>query len=82
MSQLPKQNSQQKDSKIPSAKSYVKYSGLVFQMLGIIIFGVLAGRKIDNYFSLNKPIFSGIFALSATALALYVALKDFLIPKK
>ncbi|NJK83246.1 MAG: hypothetical protein HC912_04950 [Saprospiraceae bacterium] len=51
-------------------------------MLGIIVVGVLAGKKMDVYFSMKQPIFSAIFALMATVLALYVALKDFLMPKQ
>ena len=57
---------------------YAKYSGIAFQM-GIIIFaGVLGGKKIDEYFSLETPIFTLILSLLSVGLAIYISIKDFI----
>ncbi len=60
---------------------YAKYSGMVFQMLGIIVLGVFGGKKLDSYFEYNFPVFTVVLSLLSVFAALYVVLKDFIKPK-
>lgn len=34
---------------------YMKYTGLAFQLAGIILFSFWLGRKVDEYFGFKKP---------------------------
>jgi F0F1-type ATP synthase assembly protein I len=50
--------------------NYAKYSGVAFEMLGIIVLGVWGGIKLDARFD-TKPLFTLVLSLVAVALAIY-----------
>jgi len=54
--------------------NYAKYSGLAFEMLGIIILGTFGGIKIDKIAD-TKPLFTIILSLGAIFAALYLIIK-------
>ncbi|HOU96357.1 MAG TPA: AtpZ/AtpI family protein [Bacteroidales bacterium] len=58
--------------------AYVKYSGLAFQMLAIILISVWGGTKLDKLFLLETPIFTIILSLLGVAAAIFTAVKDFI----
>jgi F0F1-type ATP synthase assembly protein I len=58
-------------------KSYVKYSGIAFQMIAIIVIGALLGKFLDKTFD-TGVILTAAVTLMAVALSLYVSLKDFI----
>jgi len=58
--------------------SYAKYSGLAFQMGGIIAVAVWGGVKLDELVETNKPIFTIILSLLGVFTAIYMAVKDFI----
>lgn len=60
------------------ARNYMKYSGMAFQMGGIILFGVWVGKKLDERFSTSTPWFTIGLALFSVFAALYIVLKDFM----
>ncbi len=60
---------------------YAKYSGMGFQMLGIIALGVWGGVRLDARFNTQTPVFTIVLSLLSVAASLYVVLKDFLIKK-
>lgn len=39
-----------------ATKSYLKYSGLAFQMATYVIVGLLIGKQLDKYFELERPL--------------------------
>lgn len=61
-----------------SVNSYLKYSSLGFEMLIIILVGVGAGYKLDEFLELGFPAFTLIFTILAIVLAIYKAIKDFI----
>jgi ATP synthase protein I len=61
----------------PSSNSFLKYSGLGFQMIGIILLGTFGGIKLDEYLSL-KPLFTIIGVLFSVGMSMYFAIKEFL----
>jgi len=72
---------QEKDNSSPFEK-YAKYSALAFQM-GIIIFVfVWAGMKLDEKFMNGERVIVIGFSLAGVFIALYLALKDFIKPKR
>jgi len=38
-----------------TGSSYLKYSGIAFQMFAILLAGWWGGSKLDQYFALEKP---------------------------
>ena len=63
-------------------RDYARYSGMAFQMGIIILVGTLIGKKLDEYFQLQRPYLTVFFALLSIFAALYLALKDLLFTKK
>ncbi len=55
-----------------------RYSGLVFEMLGIIALGTFLGTKIDSNRNSGFPIWTIVLSLLSISIALYVVLKDLL----
>ncbi len=59
-----------KNDNLKNVNNYAKYSGLAFEMLGIIILGVWGGIKLDALID-TKPLFSVVLSLGGVALAIY-----------
>jgi ATP synthase protein I len=56
--------------------AYLKYSGLAFQMLAVMAFGVWSGMKLDSYFNLKFPVFLVILSLTSIIASLLVVIKN------
>ncbi len=74
--QFPKKKDQKK-RKSPLG-DYAKYSTIGFQMLVIILGGILGGRYLDHLFQLRFPVITLLLAIVSVALAIYIAIKDFI----
>lgn len=59
-------------------RDFAKYSGLAFQMIGIILISVWGGRKLDTLTGINTPIFTIVLSLLGVFAAIYTAVKDFI----
>jgi F0F1-type ATP synthase assembly protein I len=59
----------------------LKYTGLGFQMLAIIALAVFGGIQLDRYFH-TPDIFTVILSLLGVVTGIYLAIKDFIRPKK
>ncbi len=57
-------------------QNYVKYSGMVFQMIGIIGLFAFIGYKLDSYYQLNIPIYTAILSLTGVLISLYTIIKS------
>lgn len=55
----------------------MKYSGMAFQMIGIILAFVFAGVYLDRWLE-TGPIFTVVMSLLGVAGGLYTSLRDFL----
>ena len=56
---------------------YARYSSMAFQMLAIILLGVFAGFKLDQWLN-TKPILTVILSIISVALAIYFVTRDLL----
>ncbi|TXF91530.1 AtpZ/AtpI family protein [Neolewinella aurantiaca] len=55
----------------------MKYSGMAFQMIGIILAFVFGGVYLDRWLE-TGPVFTVVLSLVGVAGGLYTSLKDFL----
>jgi F0F1-type ATP synthase assembly protein I len=56
----------------------IKYSGLAFQMIVVILLVLYGGMKLDQYLEREFPLFTILGAILGVFLSLYFALKDLL----
>ena len=61
-----------------SFDNYVKYTNIAFQMAAVIVIGVFAGVKIDQYIPWRVPVFTLLFSALSVGAAIYLAIRDFL----
>lgn len=59
-----------------SLNDYAKYSTIAIQMVVIILVGIFAGVKLDDWITNGTPIFTLIFALLSVSFAIYYVIKD------
>ena len=70
----PKENSRQQSG----LNSFVRYSGMGFQMLAIILLFYWAGSKLDVRSGNEKPVYTAILSMLGVFAGLYIVLKDFI----
>ncbi len=69
----------QKNPKSPSdkgLKDFARYSGMAFQMIGIILVTTWGGVKLDKLTGWKTPVFTIVLSLLGVFAALYITLKD------
>jgi F0F1-type ATP synthase assembly protein I len=59
-------------------KNFARYSGMAFQMIGIILATTWGGMKLDQLTGLKTPVFTIILSLLGVFAAIWVAVKDFI----
>ncbi|HMM11942.1 MAG TPA: AtpZ/AtpI family protein [Bacteroidales bacterium] len=72
----------QKGQPVDQMKTYARYSAMAFQMLFIILVGVVSGYWIDTQTGWKFPVFTVLLSLSSVGLAIYYATKDLLGKKR
>jgi F0F1-type ATP synthase assembly protein I len=55
-----------------------RYSGIAFQMIGIILLTTWGGIELDKLVKLNTPVFTIILSILGVFAAIYTAVKDFI----
>ena len=61
---------------------YAKYSSIAFQMIDIMLLGVLGGYELDKWLTNDKHIFVVILSILSVVIAIYSVTKDLLNNKK
>jgi F0F1-type ATP synthase assembly protein I len=59
-------------------RDFGKYSGIAFQMIGIILITTWGGIKLDKLTGFKTPVFTIILSLLGVFAAIYTAVKDFI----
>ena len=66
-----------KKSRQSSPSSYVRYTGIAFQMIAIILVGVFGGMKLDQAVKrMEFPLFTLVFTFLAVCLSIYYTIRD------
>jgi F0F1-type ATP synthase assembly protein I len=68
--------SENRKSNPSSLNSYVKYSSLAFQMIAIILVGVIGGYQLDKVVPMKFPLFTVLFTVLSVIFSIYYAIKD------
>jgi F0F1-type ATP synthase assembly protein I len=61
-----------------SMRNYGRYSTMAFQMVVIVLGGVLLGYKLDQWLHLNRHIFLVILSILSGFFALFLTFRDML----
>ena len=74
------QSQEKKSRKEPESKGrgFARYTGMAFQMVGIILITTWGGTKLDAITHFKTPVFTIILSLFGVFAAIYVILKDFI----
>ena len=75
------QNQKYSNRKDSGLNSFVRYSGMGFQMIAVILLFYWAGSKLDIRSGNEKPIFTAILTVLGVFAGLYIGLKDFIFRK-
>lgn len=59
-------------------KDFARYSGIAFQMIGIILVTTWGGTKLDKLAGNERHVFTIILSLLGVFAAIYTAIKDFI----
>jgi len=57
-------------------RDFAKYSGMAFQMIGIILLTTWGGVKLDKITGWDTPVFTIVLSLLGVFAAIYFAIKD------
>ncbi len=58
--------------------AFIRYTSMCTQMAIIILIGVWGGKKLDEAYSRNFPLFTLLCSVVSVALAIYMVIKDLL----
>jgi len=58
--------------------TFLRYSTMGFQMLGVILVFTWLGVKADEYLEIEKPLMTAVFSLFGVCGAMYKLVKDYL----
>lgn len=65
-----------KPSRSDQAKNYLRYSGLGFQMMGVIFAGAYGGHWLDGRTGWKIPVFTIVLSLSGIAAAMMMLFRE------
>jgi F0F1-type ATP synthase assembly protein I len=69
-------NKDKKKTERNNIKAWAQYSGMAFQMMGIIFAGVFIGWQLDKWLKPEKPWFLFFFTIIFVILSVYYMIKD------
>lgn len=61
-----------------SFNNIVRYSNIAFQMIVIVVAGTFGGKFLDSKLNWSFPVLTLVGALGSVAIAMYLAMRDFL----
>jgi F0F1-type ATP synthase assembly protein I len=76
--QEPQKKKDPKKRPVKGLKDFARYSGMAFQMFGIIFITTWGGIKLDKVAGNETPVFTIILSLLGVFAAIYTVIKDFI----
>lgn len=68
--ETPSGRNKNEEERQRNIKPYAKYSGLAFQMIGALVVAAFGGKKLDEYFTTEKPWFTISLLLLAVVISM------------
>ncbi len=65
-----------KNQQSKGIRDFAKYSGMAFQMIGIILVTTWGGVKLDKLTGWKTPVFTIVLSLLGVFAAIYITIKD------
>lgn len=59
----------------PEVKAYLKYSGMAFQMIVVLLLAAYAGQWLDKHFNTTQPWFTLVLLLIGVTASMYIIIK-------
>jgi F0F1-type ATP synthase assembly protein I len=78
MEEHPLKKKNPKDQQNRGMRDFARYSGMAFQMIGIILITTWGGIKLDKLAGSDHHVFTIILSLLGVTAAIYTAVKDFI----
>lgn len=78
VNQEPQKKKDPKKRPVKGLKDFARYSGMAFQMFGIIFITIWGGIKLDKVAGNETPVFTIILSLLGVFAAIYTVIKDFI----
>ncbi|NQY10889.1 MAG: AtpZ/AtpI family protein [Flavobacteriales bacterium] len=69
---------EEKSEKSGKPNSYLRFSGMAFQMFGTIMVGAYGGMKLDEYLESESNVYTAILSILSIFVAMYLVIKDVL----
>ncbi|MEQ8325139.1 MAG: AtpZ/AtpI family protein [Vicingaceae bacterium] len=65
----PKQN-------LGSSREFIKYTNIALRMIVIILVGVYAGMKLDEYLAYERPYITMLLSVLSVGVAMWIIIRD------
>ena len=69
------ENEPKNDKGKTEVKAYLKYSGMAFQMIVVLLIAAYAGQWLDDYFKSSQPWFTLVLLLIGVTASMYIIIK-------
>jgi len=76
--QQPQKKKKLKNLQNKGIKDFARYSGIAFQMIGIILITTWGGIKLDELGGFKTPVFTIVLSLLGVFAAIYTVLREFI----
>ena len=70
----PEKETRQETNK-KSANAFMRYSGMTFQMIAVLLVATYTGRWLDEHFGNNQPWFTLVLLLIGVVASMYLIIK-------
>lgn len=76
---MEEQNQKQPNKPLnKGAQNFARYSGIAFQMIGIILLTTFGGTRLDKLTGWETPVFTIILSLLGVFAAIYLTIREFI----
>ena len=69
------ENESQKETNRKSANVFMRYSGMAFQMIAVLLIAAYSGQWLDEHYQNEQPWFTLVFLLVGVTASMYLIIK-------
>ncbi|MBK0404282.1 AtpZ/AtpI family protein [Adhaeribacter sp. BT258] len=72
---MESENEELKENTKKSANAFVRYSGMAFQMIAVLLLAAYSGQWLDDHFQNKQPWFTLVLLLIGVTASMYLIIK-------